>query len=292
MRIIKYTDIVKSFAKEGYDVLTSKDEYIKQIHSDKIKFRCPNNHEYSYSIGKWNIGFRCPYCSKSFTWFGDIRKEFEKENLIVLTKEEEFKSLKETKIKFRCMNGHIHQMKYIQFKRGTRCPYCKGSKTYYNDILECFEKEGYRILSKKYKAGQSIKFICPKDHVHKIRWDSWKSGARCYYCAKLGRSKAEMEICNFLDNLNIDYIPNDRTVIKNPKTERGLELDIWFPSLNKAIEFNGEYWHSLKSRFERDILKKKLCLDKNINLLVILYKEWINNKENILEKIKEFVEFV
>jgi len=92
--------------------------------------------------------------------------------------------------------------------------------------------------------------------------------------------------------LNIDYIPNDRTVIKNPKTERGLELDIWFPSLNKAIEFNGEYWHSLKSRFERDILKKKLCLDKNINLLVILYKEWINNKENILEKIKEFVEFV
>ena len=30
----------------------------------------------------------------------------------------------------------------------------------------------------------------------------------------------------------------------NPNTDKHLELDIWIPTLNKAIEFNGEYWHN------------------------------------------------
>ena len=51
-----------------------------------------------------------------------------------------------------------------------------------DDIVKSFEKEGYKVLSKKYKSGQPIEFICPKGHEHRIKWESWQIGARCYYC--------------------------------------------------------------------------------------------------------------
>jgi len=289
-RKIRYEEVIKSFEKEGYKVLTPKEKYINS--STKVKFKCPKNHIYSYAVSKWNFGFRCPYCSGAFTWFDDIVKEFEKEDLKIITNKEEFKSLKETKLSYICSNGHIHTIDYAQFRRGQRCPYCSGSKTYYLSIKKSFEKEGYEILTSedRYKSNKPIKFKCSKDHVHKIEWGSWKKGSRCYYCAKLGRSKTEVEICEFLDNLNINYESNDRTMIKSPYTGRGLELDIWMPDRLKAIEVNGEYWHSSKDKIRNDKIKEKFCIRNGIEFLIIYYTGWIRNKEKIKNIIKEFVE--
>lgn len=56
-----------------------------------------------------------------------------------------------------------------------------------------FEKEGYVLLSKKYKNNeQKLKYICLNKHNHSITWANWYKGVRCPYCA--GNKKLTIEI--------------------------------------------------------------------------------------------------
>ena len=50
-------------------------------------------------------------------------------------------------------------------------------------------------------------------------------------------SKMEKELVNWIKSLNIIVEENNRTLIHK-------ELDIYIPSHNLAIEFDGLYWHS------------------------------------------------
>ena len=88
-----------------------------------------------------------------------------------------------------------------------------------------------------------------------------------------GISYLEKELVDFIKELNIDVIENDRTVIA-PK-----ELDIYIPSKKVAIEFDGLYYHSelfvtkdyhlakTKGIYDRKIFARKCnikIIDKNI----------------------------
>jgi hypothetical protein len=51
-------------------------------------------------------------------------------------------------------------------------------------VKEEFEKEGYTVLSNKYKNNKNpLEYICPKGHYGKIRYDSWLFGQRCGQCS-------------------------------------------------------------------------------------------------------------
>lgn len=112
----------------------------------------------------------------------------------------------------------------------------------------------------------------------------------------------EYEISNWLSELNINFLRNDRKQIKP------FELDFWMPQYNIAIEFQGSYWHMDPNIFESadynrsthktakqhwiaDQKKADLCLKQNINLIIIWENDWNQNKDlikqNILNKIKE-----
>jgi hypothetical protein len=88
---------------------------------------------------------------------------------------------------------------------------------------------------------------------------------------------------------NEEIIENDRTQILNSKTKNFLELDIWIPSFKKAIEINGEYWHSSEEVKSRDLEKYNQCKQKQINLLVINDKNWLNDKKKETSKIIKFL---
>ena len=51
-------------------------------------------------------------------------------------------------------------------------------------------------------------------------------------------SHLELTFKQFLEDLNVSYIQNDR------KSLNGMELDFFLPNYNIAIEMNGLYWHS------------------------------------------------
>lgn len=53
-------------------------------------------------------------------------------------------------------------------------------------VREEFEKEGYKLLSEEYKGcHEKLKVKCPKGHITKINWDSFKQGGRCVECRRM-----------------------------------------------------------------------------------------------------------
>jgi hypothetical protein len=72
----------------------------------------------------------------------------------------------------------------------------------------------------------------PKDHL---------DGCGCKRCSMNGVSKGETEISDFIRyNYSGKIITNDRELLE------GLELDVYLPDENLAIEFNGFTWHSFQ----------------------------------------------
>ena len=107
----------------------------------------------------------------------------------------------------------------------------------------------------------------------------------CRKCNPLSRSKLERDLSDHLQALSIDHLCNVRDIIKKYSSKTGLELDLFVPSKDLAIEINGIYWHSLKSlesialNKNKHLNKSNLCKDKNIKLLQFTDLELINKKE-------------
>jgi len=83
------------------------------------------------------------------------------------------------------------------------------------------------------------------------------------------RSNGEKEMYDFVKSLDETAINNDRTILK-PK-----ELDIFVPSKNIAIEFDGLFWH----KDENLLIKTNQCADKGIRLLHFYEDEWEYKKD-------------
>ena len=86
----------------------------------------------------------------------------------------------------------------------------------------------------------------------------------------------EKFVKNILDDHNIEYVCNDRTLISP------LELDIYIPSHNIAIECNGVFWHSSHikpSNYHMD--KWKRCNELGIQLITIWEDQIIHHPDII-----------
>lgn len=74
--------------------------------------------------------------------------------------------------------------------------------------------------------------------------------------------------------------------VNNRKTIAPLELDIYLPHKNIAIEFNGTYWHSsyqVPCGYHIDKLLR--CKDKGIHLIHIWEHDWLSKKPQILHRL-------
>ena len=92
----------------------------------------------------------------------------------------------------------------------------------------------------------------------------------------------EQDVINFLLSLKIEIQCHDRTLIKP------LELDIYIPSHDIAIECNGSYWHSElagKNKFYHNNKSEK-CKLKKTHLIHIWEHEWFNKPALVKSRIK------
>lgn len=93
-------------------------------------------------------------------------------------------------------------------------------------------------------------------------------------------SRAEREVFRLMDQ----GILHDRQVLK------GKELDIYYPDIKFAIEFNGTYWHSTEYKDKYYHQKKTIeCAKKGIQLMHIFEYEWNDEvkKKKLIELIKK-----
>lgn len=101
------------------------------------------------------------------------------------------------------------------------------------------------------------------------------------------RSLKEDELFNYLVSIGVE--PND--IIRNTrKVISPLELDLYLPKYNLAIEYNGIWYHNINSNHIKDknyhYNKSKLCEEKGIRLIHIWDFEWEDKRQRpILENI-------
>ena len=90
----------------------------------------------------------------------------------------------------------------------------------------------------------------------------------------VGRSAAERDIFDFVQTIASDAISGDR------KITAPYELDVYVPSRNLAIEFNGLYWHNEDHvGKEAHLNKYQLCRDAGIQLVQVWEDEWARDPE-------------
>ena len=293
-------EYVKSFIESyGHKLLSTG---YKGSHG-YLDIQCPENHVYKMQFYNYKNGHRCPKCAVKYkadkrrTSVEDIRDFVENVGYKLIS--EEYKS---KKIIVKCP-VEIHpqyEIGWAHFKFGSRCNLCYHIRTgdrcrlqyeYVKNYIESVP--GYKLLSEEYKNNRKkLQISCDKKHIFKMRFNNFKDGQqRCPKCSQSKMfSEGEKEVLEYIKTIYVGkIIENDRTIILNNLTGRNLELDIWLPDLNVAIEYNGLYWHSLEDRVKIDNIKIDKCKDNGMTLMIIMENEWQNNSDEVKRKIKGLI---
>lgn len=102
-----------------------------------------------------------------------------------------------------------------------------------------------------------------------------------------GTSAMEMQLLNYLKELNCNVIHRDKSILK------GKEIDIYIPEKKIAIEFNGNYWHSsIFKEYNYHQNKTISALREGIHLIHIFEYEWTDadKKRKILDYLRYKIE--
>lgn len=172
-----------------------------------------------------------------------------------------------------CSNRSCYSKITSQTKRGKFFPIWKSR-------LEC---KGMSVTSNidAFISGGNIDILCENCDSTFTRAVHTTIHNGCPNCSK---SKPQRDITEYIESLGFEVLSNDRRLISP------LELDIYIPSKNLAIEYCGLYWHSegLNESVDRKYHYKKYkkCKDIGIKLITVFENEWISNKELVLSKIK------
>ena len=137
------------------------------------------------------------------------------------------------------------------------------------------------------KARSKISIICRK-HGEFIQYaHHHMAGMGCPLCCSTSISKWERNVQAHIKEKYPDAIFNDKHTI-----DKSVELDIYIPSINIAIECQGDYWHMNPSKYsgtdinktmkmtamqvwERDAKKHTLINMIGIKLILIWEYDWL-----------------
>ena len=92
-------------------------------------------------------------------------------------------------LEYKCPEGHFGKISFDSFSSGHRCRKCsyikKGerSKKTFDDVRQIFLDRGYELLSTEYiNCSAPLKYLCPKNHLWKISYNSFSKGHGCKKC--------------------------------------------------------------------------------------------------------------
>jgi hypothetical protein len=130
-----------------------------------------------------------------------------------------------------------------------------------------------------YSFKNKYKFLC-KTCSKQFETDVYRlNHIFCNYCNPVDKDTIENEIYLFVKSIvagDVIIKRKDRTILN------GKELDIYIPSKNIAIEFNGLYWHSEnanKIKKNYHLNKSRSCISKGIRLVHVFENEWVFKKD-------------
>jgi thiol-disulfide isomerase/thioredoxin len=254
-------------------------EYINN--STKYSWECSDKHQWKSTASSLQQGSWCPYCA------GCAKKNIK--HLHELASEKNGRCLSDiyinimAKYQWECNLNHRWEATASSVQRGAWCPCCAGfNKNNIKWLHELASENNGRCLSIAYvNTKTKYQWECNLNH----RWEAVANNIQqnkwCPTCAKTN-DKAQTEVYDFVKQFYPDALYNVTGLLKSKK----LELDVYIPSLKKAIELDGEYWHSMPGAAERDLRKNIQCSEAGIQLLRVPYVAcWYDKSRKIGERM-------
>ena len=209
-----------------------------------------------------------------------------------------------TKIKCKCkIDNYEWYTVPNSLLNGQSCPKCGGTmKLTHEEFVNRMKEinDDIEILGEYVNHKTKIKCKCKIDNTI---WFARPNGLlRGTGCPKCNESKGEKRISKYLDSKNMKYKTQYR--FNDCKSKYTLPFDFYIPSLNIAIEYDGEYHYKIIIRGKNDTYEKAMdkfittkihdtiktiyCKENEIKLVRIPYWDF-DRIEEILEKELEEV---
>ena len=321
-----YNDLATKFpniAKEWHPTKngTLKPTDVKYGSDKKVWWLCNNNHEYEQAINiRTTRKTRCPYCASKKGKLPKVLKDYNDlatkyPEAIKQWNVEKNKNLKpydvtagsKKEVWWKCSKGHEfkqainHRIRHIY-----SCPVCSGHKALegYNDFKTIYPeiaKEWHPTKNGTLKptdvtsgSGKKVWWICPSGHEYKASIHDRGSGhTNCSICnMRKSSSFPEQAIFYYLKQIFSDSINRYNKIF-----DTSMELDIYIPSQQCAVEYDGAQWHRTNEEHLRELKKYQFCKEHDITLYRIKEtpkQKWLDTADKIyyVKKVKrkDFVE--
>lgn len=190
--------------------------------------------------------------------------------------------------------------RFSDLQNGHGCPNCIGRVKHAQEevvrMVDQLSNGNIKVVGLYTGASDHLECRCTVcNHVWNSRFDSIKKGCGCPNCANINtESTGIKEIKQYLKFQNIVYTIEKK--YKDLVNKRPLAYDIYIPSLNTLIEYDGQqhyeyspnffhkkgYWQ-FEDQQRRDEIKNQYAFDNNITLIRVRYDvddigEYLNSK--------------
>lgn len=308
-------DLIEQWVYEKNDMYGQPSDFSGGS-SKKVWWKCNlgPDHEWEAEIRKRvQTNTNCPFCAgKKISVtnslvknYPDIAKQFHPTLNGKLKVESLFMNSNKT-VWWKCLKGPDHEWKtkvYSRTYRNRDCPFCSGHNVSVTNNLEInapkiakqFDLEkNYPKLPSDFSTGSNESVWWKCDNPEHRGWQApiaarMRQSIGCYICNQEERFANESRLFDIVKDLYPEH-KVQRAI--RPKWLDGLEIDIFVPSLNLAIEYQGrqhyeaiEFFGGEKGFKKRQILDEKkrvLLKENNINLL-----EWKYTVEMTKQRVRK-----
>ena len=221
----------------------------------------------------WKTRHEKLICEKNLaTEFPNISAEWDYELNTGITPEDVTKGTRDVYY-WKCPNGHPSYPARVANRaiNGTGCPVCSGRKLLagINDLATVnprlasqwdYEKNYPKTPQEVFpRSGKKYWWICPLcGESYQAIVSNRAAGKAHDKCSKKGSSFPEQAIYYYVKKIFSDAVSRD--------TSFGYELDVYIPSINVAVEYDGVKYHEGQEKLERDNKKDALCENADVKL--------------------------
>ena len=266
----------------------------------KVWWICENGHEWEAPIYSRVAGNGCSICNNKTVLKGyndlattnpKLAEEWHPTKNVQLP--DEVVSGCNNKVWWKCkVCGHEWSATINHRSSGSGCPSCAGQivipgindlVTLYPNIAEEWHPTKNESHPSEYLPQSNKKIwwkckVCGHEWTAPIYSRTGKKGTGCPKCAdQLHTSFPEQAIYYYLKLIDAS--------VKNREHIHGMEIDIYLPSLNTAIEYDGIYYHNNPKTKARDELKEQRLKDLRIRLIRIRESKILKDEIQISKDI-------
>ena len=303
----------EEFIKRSNEIHSDKYDYSKVMYIDnktKVCIICPEHGEFWQNPHVHMKGFGCIFCSgKNKTTTDEFIEKAKKVHGEKYTYENVVYKNTETKVLISCPEHGNFEITPHHHLNGVGCPKCAGNYSYTTgEIIELFKNihgNTYDYSKVDYiNTHSKVVIICKKHGAFKQTPKAHLKGQGCPNC-KNEYTKSETKLFNIIKERYNDtiqhYRPDFLKTYKNGKQE----IDIFIPSLNIGIEYQGKQHFEPVSIFggekgynrmkKLDYQKFEKCTKNGIKIYYFSYEKKIPeiyidkifiNEEELISELK------